>query len=164
MAPTRIQLEVFAVALILSACAGVFLARALIVADRSKQQALDSAASAFVAGIQMLQAEARLAERRKLNSLGYPTGRSGALRDDADCVLIWHEVTQHDAPLDARFVADSTIGDRCEYRLSGTAESSASIRYWPLGADGSGGDSLRGGARVTRGMHVQVTLDDRSTS
>jgi hypothetical protein len=162
MLPSRGPFEVFVVALMLAACTGTFLARTLIVADRSQQQAIESAAAAFVAGIEMLQAEARLAERRKLNSVGYPTGVTGTLRDDADCALIWREATRNDAAPMARFVADSTAGDRCEYRLSGTAASSASILYWPLGA-GAGVDSLRSAPRVVRGAHVHVAVGEQSS-
>lgn len=151
----------FVVALILAACACTILARTLIVADQSQRQAIESAASAFVAGIEMLQAEARLDARRKLNAVGYPTGRSGALQDDADCALIWREAVRDDAAPVAHFVADSKAGDRCEYALSGTAGSSARILYWPLGVDAKSVESSDGALRVARGVHVHVALGER---
>jgi len=162
MYPTRGQLEVFVVALILAVSMGVVLTRTLVVADRSQQQAIETAAAAFVAGIEMLQAESRLKDRRQLNAVGYPTGRTGALVDDADCALIWREATSND-PVTARFVGDPSGGDRCEFRLDGMAESSARILYWPLGAAAAGVDSPHGNVRVTRGAHVHVEIGDRSS-
>ncbi|HET6473017.1 MAG TPA: hypothetical protein VFG38_14325 [Pseudomonadales bacterium] len=162
MFPTRGQLEVFVVAWVAAALTALFLTRTLTVADHSQKQALESAAAAFVAGVEMLQAESRLGDRRPLNAMGYPTGRSGALRDDSDCELIWHETTQN-AALVAQFVADTHGGDRCEYRLDGTAESTARILYWPLGADTASVESSHGLTRVVRGTHVQVDAGDLSS-
>jgi hypothetical protein len=161
MYPTRGQFEVFAAAVILSVCMGVVLARTLVVADRSQQQAIETAAAAFVAGIEMLQAESRLEDRRRLNALGYPTGRSGALLDDADCALIWGEATSND-PVVARFVGDSNAGDRCEYRLDGRSESAPRILYWPLGA-AADVEAPDGDLRVTRGAHVHVVIGEASS-
>jgi len=162
MLPARGQLEVIVVALVLAALTGLFLTRTLIVADRSQKQALESAAAAFVAGVEMLQAESRLKDRRPLNAMGYPTGRSGALLDDSDCALIWRETTQN-AALVARFVADTHAGDRCEYRFDGTAESTARILYWPLGADAASVESSRGRTRIVRGAHIHVDAGDLSS-
>jgi len=162
MHPTRIQLEVFVVALILSACMGVVLTRTLTLADRSQQQAVETAAAAFVAGIEMLQAESRLKDRRRLNGVGYPTGRDGVLRDDADCALIWREATAND-PVVARFVGDASAGDRCEYRLDGAVGSPARILYWPLGAATADVASAHGTVRVTRGVHVHVETGEASS-
>jgi hypothetical protein len=84
-------------------------------ADRSQARSFATTGAHFVAGIEMVQAESRLAQRRKLNAVGYPTGLSGALLDDADCGLIWQEAMRQGNAATVRYVADSDgSGDRCE--------------------------------------------------
>lgn len=113
----------------------------------------------------MLQAESRLAHRRKLNPVGYPTGRSGTLQDDADCEFIWREAMRGGHAANGRFVADTDgSGDRCEFRVLGTAaESPLRILYWPMGVSAATVVLGRDTIRITRGAHVHVEVDEASS-
>ena len=165
MSGTRAQFEVFVVAIVLAILLGTALSRTLAMADRSQQRAFTTASAHYDAGIEMLQAESRLAHRRKLNSVGYPTGRSGALQDDADCEFIWREALQEGHTATGKFVADADgSGDRCEFRLIGTtAESSLRILYWPMGVNAATLVSERDTIRITRGVHFHVEVDVASS-
>ena len=165
MLPTRGQLELFVVAIVLAALLGTVLSRVLAIADRSADQALATAGAHFVAGIEMLQAESRLPQHHKLNAVGYPTGPSGLLQDDADCQLIWREAMQaSDANVASRFITDSDGGgDRCEYLFVGTTAAAAiRILYWPLGVAATTIGLGRNTIRVAYGTHVHVELGEVS--
>ena len=166
MFTSRGHLELFVGAIVLVLLLGAAAVRTQSIADRSQRQALLTAGAHFVAGIQMLQAESRLARSRKLNAVGYPTGRSGVLLDDADCDAIWRDSMQSGATtVVSRFVADGDGGgDRCEFSFVGAAaDSSQRILYWPLGTAAAtvalGGETIR----VTRGTHVHVEGGDAIT-
>lgn len=165
MAAKRAQLEVLVVAVALAVLLGTVLSRTLAMADRSQQRAFATVGAHFVAGIGILQAESRLAQRRKLNAVGYPTGLSGTLQNDADCEFIWREAMQEGHAATGRFVADADgSGDRCEYRLIGsTAESSMRILYWPMGVSAATIVLGRDTIRITRGAHVHVEVDEVSS-
>jgi len=166
MLPTRGHLELFAVAIVLAIVFGTVVSRTLMLADRSQHQAIVTAGAHFVAGLEILQAEARLEPRRKLNAAGYPTGRSGSLNDDADCEVIWREAMQADAgPSTSRFVADADGGgDRCEYVFDAVAAGPPiRILYWPLGAGAATVALGRETVRVVRGTHVHVELGQASS-
>jgi hypothetical protein len=86
---------------------GAALSRMLAMADQSQARSFATAGAHFIAGIEMVQAESRLADRRKLNAVGYPTGRSGTLQDDADCRAIWREAMREEAATMGHYVADA---------------------------------------------------------
>jgi hypothetical protein len=165
MARTRAQLEVFAGAIVLALLLGATLSRTLAMADRSQARSFATTGAHFVAGIEMVQAESRLAQRRKLNAVGYPTGLSGALLDDADCGVIWQEAMRQEDAATVRYVADSDgSGDRCEFFVAGAmAESSLLILYWPTGVAAATVSLGRETIRVTRGTHVYVTVSGVSS-
>jgi hypothetical protein len=166
MFPTRRHLELFVVAIALAALLGTVASRMLTMADHTQHRALTMAGAYFIAGIEMLQAESRLDQHRKLNAVGYPTGRSGVLSDDADCELIWQQAMRaSEPPAASRFVADSDGGgDRCEYLFVGTAaDTSMRILYWPLGVGAATVALGRDVIRVTRGTHVHVALGQVSS-
>ncbi len=165
MGGTRARLEVFVVAITLAILLGTAVSRTLAMADRSQQRAFATAGAHFVAGIEMLQAESRLAQRRKLNAVGYPTGRSGTLQDDVDCEVIWREAMQEGHDATGRFVADADgSGDRCEYTVIGiTADSSMRILYWPMGVSAATVVLGRDTIRITRGAHIHVEVDEASS-
>lgn len=165
MAGTRAQLEMFAAAIALAMLLGAALSRTLAMADHSQARSFATAGAHFVAGIEMVQAESRLAHRRKLNAVGYPTGRSGALQDDADCHLIWREAMREEDAMAGRYVADSDgSGDRCEFVVAGaTSESSMRILYWPIGVAAATVSLGRQTIRVTRGTHVHMAVNGVSS-
>ncbi len=74
MARIRVQLEVLAVAVVLVMLVGATVSRTLAMADHTQARSFATTGAHFVAGIEMVQAESRLAQRRKLNAVGYPTG------------------------------------------------------------------------------------------
>jgi hypothetical protein len=166
MSPTRGHLELYAVATVLAVLLVAVASRSLTVADRSQHQALTAAGAHFVAGIELLQAESRMERHPELNAVGYPTGRSGVLVDDADCESIWrHAMRAGDSPTAIRFVADADGGgDRCEYVLVGAvAGASMRILYWPLGVGAATVALGHETIRVTRGTHVHVELGQASS-
>jgi hypothetical protein len=68
-----------------------------------------------------------------------------------------------DCLMPSRYVADVDGGDRCEYRLTGTPESTVHIFHWPLGVAASTFGYGRDAIAVTRGEHVHVELAGRSS-
>jgi hypothetical protein len=165
MTGTRAQLEMFVVTVGLALLLGAALSRTLAMADRTQARSFAIAGAHFIAGLEMVQAESRLAQRRKLNALGYPTGRSGALQDDADCDLIWSETMREGSVATGHYVADSDgSGDRCEFVVAGTtAESSIRILYWPMGATAATVSLGRETIHVMRGAHVHVAVEGVSS-
>ena len=161
MFPTRSHLG-FVGAIVLIVLLAMAASGTVTMSDRSQHQARQAAGARFVAGIEMLQAEARLEKHPTLNAAGYPTGRSGVLQDDSDCEAIWRDTMQASpAAVVSRFVADNDGGgDRCEFL---TVEPATCILYWPLGV-GAGVVALgRDTVRVTRGTHVHVEVGDASS-
>ncbi len=160
MARIRVQFEVLAVAVILVIALGATVSRTLAMADHSQARSFATTGAHFVAGIEMMQAESRLAQRRKLNAAGYPTGESGALLNDTDCALIWQEAMREGSTATGTYVADSDGGgDRCEFLIEGaTAASSMRILYWPTGVAAATVSLGKEMIRVTRGAHVHVTV------
>ncbi|NJN52927.1 MAG: hypothetical protein HC809_15375 [Gammaproteobacteria bacterium] len=137
MKSARLEMLVAVTALV--CLLAVILGRAQAVSDDSLRQAVTTAASHFHAGISLLQARNRLASERPLNGLGYPTGVSGILQNDADCEAIWVRVMNSaDGGVKGVFVENHDGGgDRCEYVfVHGSAESSSAMRilYWPQGS------------------------------
>jgi hypothetical protein len=162
MFSTRGHLELFVGVIVLVVLLATAASRTATIADHSQHQALKTAGAHFVAGIEMLQAESRLEKHHTLNAVGYPTGRSGVLRDDADCEAIWRDTMQSStATVASRFVADSDGGgDRCEFQL---ADPAMRILYWPLGAGAATVAFGRDTIRVTRGEHVHIEVGDASS-
>lgn len=162
MFPTRGRLELFIGAIVLAVLLATVASRMVTMTHRSQHQALKTAGAHFVAGIEMLQAESRLEKHRALNALGYPTGRSGVLQDDADCETIWRETMQSGAATVAsRFVADGDGGgDRCEFEL---VDPAMRILYWPLGVGAATIALGRDTIHVTRGAHVHVEVGQASS-
>jgi hypothetical protein len=162
MFSTRGHLELFVGVIVLVVLLATAASRTMTMTDRSQHQALKTAGAHFVAGIEMLQAESRLVKHHTLNAVGYPTGRSGVLQDDADCEAIWRATMQSStASVASRFVADADGGgDRCEFQLGDPA---VRILYWPMGVGAATVALGRDTIRVTRGAHVHVEVDDASS-
>jgi hypothetical protein len=162
MFPTRGHLELFVGAIVLVVLLATAASRTVTLTDRSQHQALKTAGAHFVAGIEMLQAESRLDKHPTLNAVGYPTGRSGLLQDDADCEAIWRDTMRSStASVVSRFVADSDGGgDRCEFQL---VDPVLRILYWPLGASAATVAFGRDTIRITRGAHVHVEAGTASS-
>jgi hypothetical protein len=162
MFSTRGHLELFVGVIVLVVLLATAASRTVTMTDRSQHQALKTAGAHFVAGIEMLQAESRLVKHHTLNAVGYPTGRSGVLQDDADCEAIWRATMQSStASVAIRFVADADGGgDRCEFQL---VDPAMRILYWPTGVGAATVALGRDTIRVTRGAHVHVEVDDASS-
>jgi hypothetical protein len=160
--PRRGRFELLWLAGGLAVALGIILLRVESVADATHRQMLYSTGANFSAGIAMLQAESRAKRRRDLNAQGYPTGVTGALRDDADCQFIWGEVMQPGAKATvSAFVADPDgSGDRCEFLFATrTSEVAVRIAYWPEG-NATGVLVAQGHVvQVVPGTHVHVALD-----